>query len=97
MDPTVASDRQVGINLFEAFQEATNRHADKTALKADGGRGSAYTYSDLLTNVRRLASGLSAPEFSDQNEIGLIAENRPEWATSSVTFKALSGFSFIVG
>jgi len=38
------------------------------------------TYAEVSDQVQRLAAGLQAPALSTIREIGLLSENRPEWA-----------------
>ncbi|RME21463.1 MAG: AMP-dependent synthetase, partial [Candidatus Zixiibacteriota bacterium] len=66
-------------NIFTAILESAKRNPDRVALKGEGGRGRQYTYRELLTAITALAAGLSAPRFADIAEVGLLAENRPEW------------------
>lgn len=65
--------------LAEAFQRAASQWPDNIALKAEGGRSASYTYRETARLVRRLAAGLQTDGYSQLQEIGLLAENRPEW------------------
>ena len=66
-------------DLFAAFGKAAQAHADRVALKADGGKGKAYSYGEMSRLASSLAAGLSSAEFDDCTEVGLLSENRPEW------------------
>ena len=65
--------------LLDALEAAVTAHPDHVALRGEGGRGLVFTYSQVLDKVKRLAAGLQNPEYADLKEIGLLAENRPEW------------------
>ena len=69
-------------NLYLAFRRSAGQHAERPAVKAEGGRGRTYTYAELDRLVRRLAVGLSDKKYADIEEIGLLSENRPEWVIS---------------
>lgn len=66
--------------LFGAFEKTALDWPDNAALKAEGGRGRSYTYRETLNDVRQLAAGLQSGQYTEASEIGLLAENRPEWA-----------------
>jgi long-chain acyl-CoA synthetase len=68
------------VSLYEAFARAAELFPDKVALKGDGGRGLVLTYAQVLEQVKRLAAGLQSPDLVTVREIGLLSENRPEWA-----------------
>ncbi len=67
-------------NVFSRFLGAAAKHAQRIAFKADGGRGQAYTYTEVADLASGVATGLGGPQFDDQPDIGLLSENRPEWA-----------------
>jgi long-chain acyl-CoA synthetase len=68
------------VSLYEAFARAAELFPDKVAMKGDGGRGLILTYTQALDQVKRLAAGLQSPDLATVSEIGLLSENRPEWA-----------------
>ncbi len=80
MSLTISSVVSGADSLFDAFQKAASKWPDNVALKADGGRSASYTYRETLALVKRLAAGLQADRYSQLTEVGLLAENRPEWA-----------------
>ncbi|MBK7143539.1 MAG: AMP-binding protein [bacterium] len=75
-------------HLIELFAAAAKEHRGKLALKAFGGRGETYTFEQVYTMVRRLAAGLRAPQFADSKVVGLLSENRPEWAIAYLAILA---------
>jgi len=75
-------------DLFSAFEGAARAHADRVALKADGGKGKPYSYTEMLQLATSLAAGLSSTEFDDCPEVGLLSENRPEWP---ITYLGITG------
>ncbi|MCP4683865.1 MAG: AMP-binding protein [bacterium] len=79
MSSTISTVAEGVDTLFSAFEKAANRWPDNVALKADGGRSTSFTYREALDLVRRLAAGLQAEQYSKISEVGLLAENRPEW------------------
>jgi len=66
-------------NLFFAFESVADRYPNQTAFKADGGWGQSYSYNDVKGLIIEIANGLNSKSFKDCQEIGLLAENRPEW------------------
>lgn len=66
-------------HLVAEFFDVVNKQPDHIAFKADGGRGTSYSYLKVKDLILRVAAILSRPEFEDHSEIGLISENRPEW------------------
>jgi len=65
--------------LLVALEAAATAYSDHVALKGEGGQGLVFTYAQVLDKVKRLAAGLQSPKYADLKEIGLLAENRPEW------------------
>jgi long-chain acyl-CoA synthetase len=88
MTPIDAESKAEPPTLYAAFENAALEFPDRVALKGDGGRGLTLTYAQVLEDVRRLAAGLQAPEYADLKEIGLISENRPEWAVAYLAIVA---------
>jgi long-chain acyl-CoA synthetase len=68
--------------IFEDFERAADRFADNAALVAEGGLGTSYSYREVLDLSTRLAAGLQSPGLSELRQIGLLSENRPEWAVA---------------
>ena len=79
----VALDNKVGVqdNLYQSFFRAALKHGDRIVFKSKGGQGRSYSYKQVLEMVTRYGAGLQA-ECSDEPEIGLLSENRPEWPIS---------------
>lgn len=86
---TMVSDSIIGekVNLYTRFLKAADRFPDQIAFKADGGKGMSYTYAEVRELVQKLAGLLVTPAFTNCKEIGLISENRPEWA---ITYLAIT-------
>jgi len=80
MSSTISSVNTNVDTVFVAFERAAGRWPESVALKAEGGRSTSYTYREALDIVKRLAVGLQADRYSQVREIGLLGENRPEWA-----------------
>ncbi len=62
-----------------AFLDSAERFADNVVFKAHGGKGKSYTYQDAAHLVREFSSLLASGYIQQNREIGLLAENRPEW------------------
>lgn len=75
-------------NLTELFTAAAAQHRSKIALKAEGGRGETYTFEQISTMISHLATGLRQPEFASCQSVGLLSENRPEWAIAYLSILA---------
>jgi len=75
-------------SISAAFEESALSHAKRIVLKGDGGLGRTYTYAELLDEIHAVAGGLSQEKYRDQVEIGLISENRPEWAIAYLAILA---------
>jgi long-chain acyl-CoA synthetase len=69
----------IATDLFEAFREASLEHAHRVALKGSGGQGKIYTYGETESFARRLSVYLRTGRLAPHREIGILAENRPEW------------------
>jgi len=67
-------------NLYDLFCQTATQFPDHPALLGDGGKGKKYFYREALSIIQELATGLSKSPLADHQEIGLISENRPEWA-----------------
>jgi len=83
-DPAISSMNSISA----AFEESALSHAKRIVLKGDGGLGRTYTYAELLDEIHAVAGGLSQEKYRDQVEIGLISENRPEWAIAYLAILA---------
>jgi long-chain acyl-CoA synthetase len=83
-----ASDNLSSRNIFLAFEQSVRSHSSRIALKADGGRGRHYTYEEMHRQILNLAYGLTGEQFAGDNEIGLLSENRPEWAIAYLAILA---------
>jgi long-chain acyl-CoA synthetase len=88
MNPAEAGSTAGPQTLYAAFERTAVSFPDHPALKGVGGRGLVLTYAQVLDQVRRLAAGLQAPEHAELKDIGLISENRPEWAVAYLAIVA---------
>jgi len=75
-------------NIYESFATHAVRYDESIALVSNGGKGKSYSYGDLLSEVNRLVAGLQDKRFSGISAIGILSENRPEWA---ITYLAILG------
>ena len=87
---TIALEKEVGqqVNLFNKFSKVADQYADRTAFKADGGKGTSYTYADVRNLIEQLSAVLSSDTYTSVNEIGLLSENRPEWGITYMSIAA---------
>ncbi|MEW6412145.1 MAG: AMP-binding protein [Candidatus Zixiibacteriota bacterium] len=85
---TVNQTVRVAETLFEAFEKTAARLPGQIAFKADGGRGRQYTYLESHEIIKQLANGLGSDALADCSEIGLLAENRPEWCMTYLAITA---------
>ncbi len=75
----------------DAFFDSARRNARRIALVAEGGQGKQYTYHETAELVSRLAAGLLNTGLIADKDIGLLSENRPEWAISYLAIQAAGG------
>lgn len=78
-------------NLFDALQARSESYRESPALIGDGGRGSRFSYAELFSKVQQLANGLLNQSLMARKEIGLLSENRPEWAIAYLAIMAAGG------
>lgn len=76
-NPTIA--RTQAASVPQAFFQSAERHRERIALRSAGEEGTAYSYADLQHAVRSLAAGLNKT-YPSVARIGILSENRPEWA-----------------
>ena len=78
----VANPAQVGTGtlteIFFASIEKFDRPDAQRVREADAWR--SISHRDLLANVHALSDGLAALGFQRGDRVGLLSENRPEWA-----------------
>ncbi len=73
----------MGITLNQRFLEATERHRNATAfLNKRGGEWQAFSFAWAREQVKKTAFGLAGLGFARGTRVGILAENRPEWATT---------------
>ncbi len=78
-------------SIVTAINECASNHPEATALAGNGGKGTRYSYAEMIDAVRRLAGGLIAQGLVDPSEIGLLSENRPEWPIAYLAILAAGG------
>jgi long-chain acyl-CoA synthetase len=68
--------------LVELFFEAVERHDTSNALRYRAGEGDwrSISHRELLERVRRTALGLKTLGLERGQRVGILSENRPEWA-----------------
>ena len=67
--------------LNEIFFEAIERHNKPDALQFKrGGRYEPMSHREILQRVRHCALGLSSLGVKRGDRVGILSENRPEWA-----------------
>jgi long-chain acyl-CoA synthetase len=76
-------DRKMGSTINERFLDVVGRRGEASAfmVKRDG-TWRTYSYDWMLEQAQRSAFGLRSLGFEAGNRIGILAENRPEWATT---------------
>jgi len=62
------------------FLSAERFAAEPAQWQREGGKYLPVTYAQLVTRIRHVASGLLRSGFKAGDRIGLLMENRPEWA-----------------
>ena len=72
--------RRTFTNIYSVLEAASLKHPQAIAYKADGGKGKEYTFQEVHKRVRSLATGLQTGKMAALDQIGLLSENRPEWA-----------------
>jgi long-chain acyl-CoA synthetase len=68
--------------LVEIFFDAIDRHGSRAALQRmpDAERVESLSYRDVLERVRLVTAALQAHGLARGDRVGIISENRPEWA-----------------
>ena len=67
--------------LYEMFQGSAQRFGDRPCLRFKSqGAYQTYTYSHVLAFVQDLAFYLLSQGIQQTDRIGILSENRPEWA-----------------
>jgi len=72
-------------NLVEMFEESVRKHGQNRMFGAKGKDGiySWVTYREVAARVDRLRAGLSKYGIKKDDTVGLIANNRIEWAIAA--------------
>ncbi|MBI3922416.1 MAG: long-chain fatty acid--CoA ligase [Armatimonadetes bacterium] len=80
----------MGMTLNELVQETFSRYPDRDSLgwKVDG-KYQFVTYSELSARVRRCALGLQSQGVESGDRVGLLSENRWEWAVTDLAILSL--------
>lgn len=80
--------------LTEVFRNRVAKFGDKPLLfrkEQDGWK--SLSYNDLLSTVQQTSAGLHALGLRKGDRVGLIAENRPEWAISDLSIMCLGAIN----
>lgn len=65
--------------IYSILRGLADNHADAIALIDDGGRGERLSYGALFNQTTLWGKLLATAQFAEQQEIGLLSENRSEW------------------
>ncbi len=80
----------VASTLYEMFQGSAGRFTDRPCLRFKSqGVYQTYTYSYVLSFVQDLAHFLLSQGIQKGDRVGLLSENRPEWAISDLSILAI--------
>ena len=73
----------MGITLNERFLEATEEHRKATAfLTKRDGEWMSFSFGWARQQVKKTAFGLASLGLERGTRVGILSENRPEWATT---------------
>jgi len=73
----------MGTTINERFLDVVDRRAGAPALMVKReGAWRTFTYDWMLEQAQRTAFGLRSLGFEPGSRLGILAENRPEWATT---------------
>jgi long-chain acyl-CoA synthetase len=73
----------MGATINERFLDVVDRRAGAPALMVKReGAWRTFTYDWMLDQAQRTAFGLRSLGFEPGSRLGILAENRPEWATT---------------
>jgi long-chain acyl-CoA synthetase len=73
----------MGITLNERFLEATEEHRKATAfLTKRDGEWMSFSFGWAREQVKKTAFGLASLGLERGTRVGILSENRPEWATT---------------
>ena len=76
--------------LIEMFLEVVKKHGNKTSLmKKVEGKYQGFSYNEFGERVKNFALGLAALGIKAGDRVGLMSENRPEWAISDFAILAI--------
>jgi len=80
-------------NLAELFENAVNRWPDNNLFGTKNNNGDIdwFTYRDIGTRIDNLRSGLASLGVKKGDAVGVIANNRPEWAVAAFATYGLGG------
>lgn len=80
-----------GETIQERFFDAVARFYDRPLFIADGGKGKTYTFGQVGDIVTLLSNGLLQQNLVTRSEIGILAENRPEYGISYLSILKAGG------
>ncbi len=67
-------------SFCQRFIEASEKHAENTAMRIVGDDAEVYTYSEMLRQIRAVAYRLKEENIEFGDRVALIGENHPCWA-----------------
>ena len=85
-------DYRTSRNLVQIFFDQAEQYGDEPFLWARrDGRWQSWSWEQTAADVRRLAAALAGLGVRPGDRIGLVAENRPEWAVADLAIMAAGG------
>ncbi len=87
-------DYQACPNLVRAFLDQVARLGDKPFMWAkQGGAWKAYSWRECARQANLLARALAAQGVRSGDRVGLVSENRPEWAIADLAIMSLGAIT----
>lgn len=74
--------------IYSVIRGLADQNAERIALINDGGRGERLSYGAVMAQARLWGKMLSSDSHADQDEIGLLSENRSDWAIAYLAIQA---------
>ncbi len=80
-------------SIYEQFSLVVSRHAQQPALLSKGKNGeyTALSYAEVDESVARVAASLAELGVQKGDTIGILSQNRPEWAVADLSVLRLGG------
>ena len=77
--------------IHQLFFDTAAKFPENIAMIAGGGKGKSYSYAEVESMVKNLASWLLSRNRMEKKEIGIISENRPEWGIAYLAILTAGG------